>query len=270
MDRVQSLVDRRAIPSVSCAVSWWGTARDAPRRQDQPRSRNLVARRPPAVVCTRRSVGWRRLGARHRHKGRRLPPRWPSTSRFSLSKGDNFGQRFSPDGLQMVFQSSRGGGRSVLWLHEMATGAERQLTYPPAGREDRTPDWAPDGKRVVFLSNRDGPFQLWVGDVDGGATSRLSDQAIPMDGDWWVNARVAPRWSSDGKAIAYLAPGDQGSTLWLMDPDGRNARQTQLSRVSQGLRSRKPQRHRQLPVKLPNRERPGAPIAPRRRSPASI
>jgi Tol biopolymer transport system component len=94
-------------------------------------------------------------------------------------------------------------GRSVLWLHDMETGTERQLTYPAAGREDRTPDWSPDGRQVVLLSNRGGPFQLWVEDVDGGATHRLSEQAIPMDGDWWVNARVAPRWSSDGRAIAY-------------------------------------------------------------------
>jgi Tol biopolymer transport system component len=119
----------------------------------------------------------------------------------------------------------------MIWLHDMETGTERQLTYPPAGREDRTPDWSPDGRQVVFLSNRGGAFQLWVADVDGRATHRLSEQTIPMDGDWWVNARVAPRWSPDGRAIAHLAPGERGSTLWLIDPDGGHARPTRVSGV---------------------------------------
>jgi len=151
-------------------------------------------------------------------------------AQISLSTGDNFSQRFSPDGRRIVFQSSRS-GHSQIWLHDLATGSEQQLTHPPKGKEDRTPDWSPDGSRVVFLSNREGPFQLWVTPVDGGAARRISEQAIPMDGDWWVHARVAPRWSSDGSVIAYLAPGDRGSTLWLIEPDGSNARPTDVSGV---------------------------------------
>ncbi|MCH7935412.1 MAG: PD40 domain-containing protein, partial [Gemmatimonadetes bacterium] len=144
--------------------------------------------------------------------------------------GNNFSQRFSPNGEQIAFQSGRG-GHSEIWLHDVATGIETQLTYPPAAIEDRTPDWSPAGDEIVFLSNREGPFQLWITSLDGGAPRRLSEQAIPMDGDWWVNARVAPRWSSDGSTIAYLAPGDRGTTLWLIDPDGGNTRQTDIGGV---------------------------------------
>ena len=149
---------------------------------------------------------------------------------ISLSIGNNFSQRFSPNGEQIAFQSSRQ-GRTQIWLHDLATGAETQLTYPAEGIGDRTPDWSPAGDEIVFLSNREGPFQLWVIGLDGGTPRRLSEQVIPMDGDFWVNARVAPRWSSDGSTIAYLAPGDEGTTLRLIDPDGSKESGNESERV---------------------------------------
>jgi TolB protein len=151
-----------------------------------------------------------------------MEPESPTShQQISLSGGSNFGQRFSPDGRQIAFQSARSGS-SQIWLHQVEGGAERQLTHPPMGTEDRTPDWSPDGTRLVFLSNREGPFQLWVVSADGSAPRRLSEQAIPMDGDWWVNARVAPRWSADGRTIAYLAPGQywSASLCRLREVDG--------------------------------------------------
>lgn len=149
---------------------------------------------------------------------------------LSLSTRDNYAPTYSPDGRRIAFQSRRSGG-SEIWLHDLTTGIEQPLTQPPPGKDDRTPGWSPDGSQIVFLSNRGGPFQLWTVAVDGAAPRRLSEQAIPMDGDWWVIERVRPRWAADGSAIAYLAPGENPSTLWLIAPDGSNARATDISGV---------------------------------------
>ncbi len=65
--------------------------------------------------------------------------------------------------------------------------------------DDRSPDWAPDGKKIVFASNRrDNVYQLWTIDPDGKNLSQIT-----IGG----GAKLAPRYDRDGKYILHVAQG---------------------------------------------------------------
>ena len=180
-----------------------------------------------------KGVSASRTGAMRRSSsGCLLPTRWPSTSRsrsaratISASGSRRTACRWCSNRVAVVR------GRCCGFMRWRRVRSASSPILPPDARTERRTG-RPMGSAWCFSRIATARSNCGSGMSMAVLTSRLSDQAIPMDGDWWVNARVAPRWSSDGKAIAYLAPGDQGSTLWLMDPDGRNARQTRLSRVS--------------------------------------
>src|ERR1700745_3138541 len=80
--------------------------------------------------------------------------------------------QISPDGTQVVYVITTvdlPGNKTTsnLWL--AATDGKsppRQLTN--AQKKDRHPRWSPDGKRILFESNRSNNNQLWVIDLAGG------------------------------------------------------------------------------------------------------
>ncbi len=65
-----------------------------------------------------------------------------------------------------------------------------------AGKKDRHPRWSPDGKQILFESNRSGNFQIWAIDVGGGEARQLTDIATE------ANTAI---WSPDGKQIAFVS-----------------------------------------------------------------
>jgi Tol biopolymer transport system component len=73
----------------------------------------------------------------------------------------------SPDGTRIIYSSYLGRNWHQLWLLPAGGGYPMPLTY---GDYDNTyPRWSPDGKRIAFISNRDGNTSLWVVNVfDGG------------------------------------------------------------------------------------------------------
>jgi len=79
--------------------------------------------------------------------------------------------------------------------------------------------WAPrareDASRIAFASRRDGNWEIYVMDADGGHQTRLTTRA---------EQDRFPLWSRDGTKLAFGSQGRSGWELWVMDSDGGNAR----------------------------------------------
>src|SRR5215475_9115842 len=86
--------------------------------------------------------------------------------------------RLSPDGQQVLIRvtdDTAHGGRSHLWLADVAGKPYRQLTYSPFGgdkntkyRGESSAEWMPDGGSILFLAHRGDQDQLYRLPMNGG------------------------------------------------------------------------------------------------------
>ncbi|MEP7188277.1 MAG: S9 family peptidase, partial [Roseiflexaceae bacterium] len=107
--------------------------------------------------------------------------------------------RMSPDGRQVAFvrvSVDRDGNsyRHAIWLASTDGGPARRFTA--GAKSDMMPRWRPDGRRLVFCSNRSGDAtQIYTIDLAGGEARQLT--SLPYGAS-------APAWSPDGRQIAFL------------------------------------------------------------------
>jgi TolB protein len=98
------------------------------------------------------------------------------------------------------------GGNVDLYVIPAGGGPERRLTDDPG--EDGLARWTPDGKRIVFTSNRTGHPQLWQVPAAGGPARPLRSNAATE-----YQADVSP----DGRQLAFLSNLDGPERLMLQD-----------------------------------------------------
>jgi Tol biopolymer transport system component len=82
-----------------------------------------------------------------------------------------------------------------IWRVDLWNRAERPAAFIASTREDDSPQYSPDGKRIAFQSDRSGKHEVWVCDADGLDAVQLVD----------MDYAGSPRWSPDGERIAFDA-----------------------------------------------------------------
>jgi serine/threonine-protein kinase len=119
--------------------------------------------------------------------------------------------RFSPDGKHIAV-GIRAAREFNIWIYDLEGSTSiRRLTF---GGRNQGPAWTPDGKRIVFRSDRDGEGLYWQAADGNGVAERLST----AEKDTYQSPLG---WTPDGKTLAfYVSAPTGGGSVWTLNLDG--------------------------------------------------
>lgn len=139
-----------------------------------------------------------------------------TATRFPGVGFDVTGPSWSPDGRLIAFSAVTRGLRQAISTIEPDGTNVRVPTAPGQDEADSSPDWSPDGCRLVYVrrDGASGTYALRAVEADGSADRTLLASAEPLG---------SPVWSPDGSRLAYVAGSPVGSVN-VVNADGTGAR----------------------------------------------
>lgn len=94
-------------------------------------------------------------------------------------------------------------------LTESASSTTQPRPLLVSTQVDVMPHFSPDNKRIAFISNRSGFYELWIADHDGSNPIQLTARNGTVNGD--------PHWSPDGTRIAFSSLQSQQGDIHVVD-----------------------------------------------------
>jgi Tol biopolymer transport system component len=177
---------------------------------------------------------------------------------------------WSPDSSAIAFRSNRHPSTSFdIWKIRVDGSDVVRITSDSGlwGQSlESDPAWSPDGRKIAFVSDRDGNREIYVANADGSSPRRLTDNPATDQFPAWSpdSAKIAfgtdrdgndeiyvmsasdgsgqtnltadpaadryPAWSQDGAKIAFRSSRAHSFDIFLMNPDGSG-----VTRLTTGL-----------------------------------
>ena len=127
---------------------------------------------------------------------------------FSVDEATWLSLDVSPAGDELVLEIL-----GDLYLLPIEGGRARAITRGMA--YDTQPRFSPDGQRIAFVSDRDGPTAVWIVDVDGENAKKIGSGSDRAD-------YASPSWSPDGGhvVVSKTSWGLRTFELWAYHVDG--------------------------------------------------
>ncbi|HYS09477.1 MAG TPA: CehA/McbA family metallohydrolase [Myxococcales bacterium] len=145
-----------------------------------------------------------------------VPDRRSAVPRYYYSPFDHaIHPAWTPDGKSLVFVSNREvahGTGDIVRMAADGSGSMEVLRREETNWQAR-PDVSPDGTRFVYASYLGGQWhQLWLLPLGGPGAG-----AYPLPLTYGDFDNTAPRWSPDGRRIAFVSNRTGNVSLWLVD-----------------------------------------------------
>jgi Tol biopolymer transport system component len=127
----------------------------------------------------------------------------------------------------IAFASNRGGDFDI-WAQEAGGVGAATLVAANIG-EDVTPEWSPEGGKLLYVSDRDGDYEIYVRTL-AGSEAKLTDNTF---------ADVHPTWSPTGDRILFSSNrGGSFFQIFSMRADGSDVRQVGLVALNHAMSPR--------------------------------
>ena len=140
---------------------------------------------------------------------------------FPLPRRRFVGPRLSPDGKTIAFGVE--GATHDVWMSAVERDTLTRVTFDA---DSYWPVWTPDGRRLVFQSNRDGPWSMYSAPVDRSAPPERLLRSDLTQIAWSV--------SPDGQDLAYVESHPKtAEDIWIYSFSQRSARPFAVSAASE-------------------------------------